>query len=506
MLADRLPLSARLPGRVRLPRGETYVPTLIFAMLTGLLAGMGLGTVNLFHWLNGSWDVALTQLHGHLQLVGWVGGFVMGIGSHALPRFAGQPLRRPWLGGLATLSLMAGLLLRIPGQLWYGPVWVASASLELVAFTAFGAAMGELLWRVRRGGLYVAFVLSSLAWAWAASAATLALTAQSVHLGVPFLLPAANEAVVLTWLLGFASCMIFAFNLQTLPRFMGARAGRTPVALAALVSANLGVLLLAVGQWTSTEPLSIAGAFAWTLAVLALAWALGLAAPSRPADASGVSFRQFVRVSWFWLILGSLGLCAVHVAGHSTMPQYSAVRHALALGFVTTMIFGYALRIMPVFSRMGALPTWVWRTLLVLQTGGTALRVLHGVLPATPHAVPLGGAALNVGAFLLFLGAVFHLVRHHRKPEESVAVSLPLTPDMNVGAVALCFPQTLGWLVELGFTMLANETSRERVASQVTIRQACLILNLVPDQVVATLNRRLSAGRATDGTEAAPQG
>lgn len=45
----------------------------------------------------GPWWTALAQAHGHLQLYGWAGLFVLGVAFHFLPRLRGTPLAAPWL-------------------------------------------------------------------------------------------------------------------------------------------------------------------------------------------------------------------------------------------------------------------------------------------------------------------------------------------------------------------------------------------------------------------------
>lgn len=45
----------------------------------------------------GPWWPALAQAHGHLQLYGWAGLFVLGVAFHFLPRLRGTPLTAPWL-------------------------------------------------------------------------------------------------------------------------------------------------------------------------------------------------------------------------------------------------------------------------------------------------------------------------------------------------------------------------------------------------------------------------
>jgi hypothetical protein len=60
----------------------------------------------------------LVQAHGHLQVGGWIGLFIVGIGYRLVPRFAGRPL---FLSG-ATAPTLA-LLLWLPRN----PGWIYPA-------------------------------------------------------------------------------------------------------------------------------------------------------------------------------------------------------------------------------------------------------------------------------------------------------------------------------------------------------------------------------------------
>src|SRR5262249_12960678 len=67
--------------------------------------------------------------HGHAQIFGWVGLFVMGFAYQAFPRFKHTNLAHPWLA-FASLGLMAtGLVVRSvcepAASLAGAPVWLA---------------------------------------------------------------------------------------------------------------------------------------------------------------------------------------------------------------------------------------------------------------------------------------------------------------------------------------------------------------------------------------------
>ncbi|MFQ5933808.1 MAG: hypothetical protein ACE5KI_04125, partial [Dehalococcoidia bacterium] len=59
---------------------------------------------------------SLIQDHGHVQLVGWAGLFIIGISLHLIPRLASVPLAHPqWIPRILWL-MVAGLLLRSVGH------------------------------------------------------------------------------------------------------------------------------------------------------------------------------------------------------------------------------------------------------------------------------------------------------------------------------------------------------------------------------------------------------
>src|SRR5690348_14626567 len=124
-------------------------PMLGAALLIGAGGGFVLATVltltRAFHVPTGVWWVAQAQAHGHLQLYGWAGLFVLGVALHFLPRLRGAGLAFaqaiPWL----LVTLVAGIVLRGIGQPLFAAtgqgIWkiamVASGALEAIAFLGF---------------------------------------------------------------------------------------------------------------------------------------------------------------------------------------------------------------------------------------------------------------------------------------------------------------------------------------------------------------------------------
>ena len=120
-------------------------------LLFMLLPGTFLGVWNLIS-ISGrraadSISPAWIQAHGHAQVLGWIGSFILGIGYYSIPKLRGgiKPfaLRLAWISG--TLW-MAGVLLRWAANvyLWHWRVLLpASAAMELASFLIFFRAVSQ---------------------------------------------------------------------------------------------------------------------------------------------------------------------------------------------------------------------------------------------------------------------------------------------------------------------------------------------------------------------------
>src|SRR5262245_41317804 len=109
--------------------------------------------------------------HGHAQIFGWVGLFVMGFAYQAFPRFKHAALSHPrlahatlWLllAGLACRSVLEPLAVSLPWLAWPA---VAASALEVAAIAVFAWVIVET-WR--RSGKPLAFfdwyIVNALAW------------------------------------------------------------------------------------------------------------------------------------------------------------------------------------------------------------------------------------------------------------------------------------------------------------------------------------------------------
>ncbi len=131
----------------------------LFAIFGGFLLGGMLFLLRSISEDGGSWSSGATQAHGHVQLFGWGGLTVLGIGLHFLPRLMSVQLTRSRVPWLILGFLSAGLLLRaVAGptvsaaprgdlRAWAMRGLLLSASLELIAVLIAICMVGALFRR-----------------------------------------------------------------------------------------------------------------------------------------------------------------------------------------------------------------------------------------------------------------------------------------------------------------------------------------------------------------------
>src|SRR5262249_14955584 len=129
---------------------------LVRIALAGRFAAAGLHEVN---------------AHGHAQIFGWVGLFVMGFAYQAFPRFKHTTLRYTGLARLSFALMLGGLLARSVLEPLAGG-WAAAARLAVAASAAEVVAIGLFAWVVaatwRSSGkplaFYDAYIAAALFW------------------------------------------------------------------------------------------------------------------------------------------------------------------------------------------------------------------------------------------------------------------------------------------------------------------------------------------------------
>ena len=362
-----------------------YAITGLFFML---LPGTFLGVWNLLSISGGRGSAISTswiQAHGHAQIFGWIGTFILGIGFYSIPKLTGsraQPAARGWAAWLLWTS---GVLFRWASgfyHLYWRALLPISATLEFAAFLIFlhsvrshrparlsndNKPMPVWMLSVLTGtvGFGVALLLNLI----------VAVSVSLHNTGPAF--PVIFEARFLA-LVSYAFIVptIWGFSARWLPTFLGLKPLNERVLGYALLLSISGVLLAAAGF----SPIAY-----WLIAIAAIAAVTAFHLFQQPRQApktAGVhaSFPAFVRVAYLWLLIAStLGICSAYFDhAHGWI---GASRHALTVGFVSTMVFAISQRVLPAFAGMRVLysPRLMLVCLLLLNAG-CALRVSSEIL------------------------------------------------------------------------------------------------------------------------------
>jgi uncharacterized protein involved in response to NO len=395
-----------------------YAITGLFFML---LPGTFLGVWNLIsisgrhaNTIPPSW----IQAHGHAQIFGWIGTFILGIGFYSIPRMtngASQPASRAWAAWLLWTS---GVTLRWAVgfyHIYWRILLPLSAVLEICGFLVFlNSVRRHRPADTKRAGerkpVWIIAVLVGTAGFGVALVMNL-LTALCVSVrGTGPEFPAGSEGRFLT-LVAYAFIVptVWGFSARWLPVFLGLKEVN-PVALRYALALSILGVAFAQARLAHVAPWVLAVAVIVSVAAFHL-----FGPPARPAKTVGVhaSFPVFVRIAYAWLIMASgLGIAAAYL-DHAN-GWVGASRHALTVGFVAGMVFAIGQRVLPAFAGMRVLysPRLMLACLLLLHTG-CLLRVTSEILAyegywppawkALPWSAILELAAVTVFALNLFL-------------------------------------------------------------------------------------------------------
>jgi uncharacterized protein involved in response to NO len=361
-----------------------YITTgLVFMLLPGTFLGVwNLLAISSRHAAN-SVSAGWIQAHGHAQIFGWIGTFILGIGFYSIPKLRRMNPFALWAAWVCWALWTLGVSLRwVTGvyEWQWRVVLPVSAALEISAFSIFFYSVSGH--RPHDSGKqrleeWVFVVIVAAVGLLLTLLVNLGVALFLVHRGVSPDLPAQFDQrylVLETW--GFLVLFVWGFSAKWLQVFLGLRRVRGRVLLLAVAMNSAGVIAAMMGWMRSAMLLLLGG-------IIVAVWALRfLERTQQPAKVKGVhtSFPFFVRLAYFWAIIAAaLGTWASSVEDSHGI--WGASRHALTVGFLATMVFSVGQRILPAFSGMRLLfSTRLMFLSLLLLTGGCLLRVSSEIL------------------------------------------------------------------------------------------------------------------------------
>lgn len=410
----------------------------VMALGAGFATAGHLSFVLGFSFAPGSGFTSFVQTHGHVQLVGWTGLLIMGISMHVMPRMAGVPLAHPQWRSWILWLMTWGLGLRIAGHslVAYVP---RSPGLEIVLGAVVLSGVLELLGI----GLYIMLMRRTidgvpgeqlcpalqpilpymrsmmLGWLLYAGLNLVLLTAMAWQRQI-VAPPLWNDMAVRCFVGLVLLPVTFAFSVRFLPLYLRLAAPTWPVHRVAYVYL-LGWGLEVIGLIPPVQALMPQGSellrhagqmvkgigilwFVWRLGVFTrgyLAW-LGPASSRRlreprqanKADQAFGAFEELIVSAYIWLAVAAgceLWSSVSGWTGRGAGISHDAVRHLYLMGFVTLLILGVGVRMLPglMHVRRVAYPGLVRATLWLGNAAVIGRVVLIGLPGPMWQGVPL---------------------------------------------------------------------------------------------------------------------
>ena len=235
---------------------------------------------------------------------------------------------------------------------------------------------------------------------------------------------------------GFAMNSIYGFGQMLLSGFLGTGRPRFWAIESAFWLHNMGVVTLALaGMKILPEQAILFGAV--SIAAGTFSFAFGQHAfiskrrTTRSPEKGHWLLDAYIPLAFFWLVTSVFLLVGVHVyealsgnlAPHAII---GAIRHALTVGFMTTLILGVGQRLIPVFEHSAPTTPELVAPILLLIAIGNALRFVAEIatlyIPVAFVIMPLS-ALMEWTALLLFTVVISVQIRHRDSLSRSGRVS-----------------------------------------------------------------------------------
>lgn len=432
---------------------------LAIAIFAGFAIGAHLAAVIGLDFPLGKGFYSYIQIHGHLQLVGWAGLFIIGISLHFIPRLAGIPLSHPeWLArilwlitaGLATRAVAHSFLPYLSTPIIFqtlSAVIALSGLLELAGIVFYIALLLTSIRAVRQSGkerpalqsVKSYFAMMQTGWILytglnAALLIHMAMTG-AVTVNQPWDDFALNLFVGLVLL-----PVAFAFSVRMFPLYLRLPAPEWPVSKIGLaylfffalqtlptlppflsMSPETAFFISAVGQCGKSAVIFL---FVWKLDLLLrrrAPWTVHRKfqpGPERQPTREGLpdygEFGRFERLlysAYLWLLFGALlewltGLATI--VGWDMAVSTDAIRHSYLLGFITLLILGMAPRMIPGFIQKKLASTKLVEATFWLGNAAVICRIVPLLLPEILfEKMPL---AVSFSQLMFALSGIFGLV------------------------------------------------------------------------------------------------
>ncbi len=445
---------------------------------------------------------SLIQSHGHAQLFGWVGLFVMGFAYYIVPRVKNTDLYAWQITYISFWTMLVGTLLRTLLQAQpvssLAVLIPVSGVLQLVGCLVFCYVLvGTIRSSQLPREIFDKFFVAGLIWFLVSISQNLYLD-QYLYRNATMEIPSTLHAhLVHVFLFGFVLMFIFAVNLRTVYAFLDVQRPRALLVNVAFWVINASILLSFFEYLLPWLTYALVGAI--------FLFIYGLRVFERPTkELADVimdrSYEKTIKTAYVWLIVGLLLRAMVPSLEDSALTAHlfhGSSNHAITVGFISMMMVGYASKMVPTFRGVNIYSLRLSELTFYLLNLGIFLRVFFQLLVAAYPAMayPVVGVSgwIEVTALGCFAYNIWKTMDMKEAPAEACPTKkiMVVTKDAKVGDVIEQHPETLEVFLEHGFHQITNPVARRTMAKMVTVEGACQFKGVEVEKLLKALNDKL---------------
>ena len=502
---------------VELVEDKVYEKFFKTAILMALTIGVTVGAIVLtyigknqnFHYVLHK----LVQTHGHAQLFGWVGLCIIGFAYYIVPRVKNVELKYREFTTTSFWLIVTGTVIRIFAQPYANEttniLLPISGLLEFMAVALFAfIILSTVLASQEKKEPYDKFIMAGVIWFLVCSIMNFIMDGFMFFTNTNEIPRTFYSPFVHVFLLGFAFMFIFAVNIRTVYAFLDVGTARVRAVNTTFWMLNLTIPVYFIANsfnYNSPFLLKVSYLTIYLVAFSVLLFVYGIRIfekSTRELDdvVMDRSYSKTIRTAYVWLIIGMLILGAKPFFKAFSEPQYlfhGAANHAIAVGFVTLMIIGYASKMVPTFKGVGMHSIRLADLSFYLINIGCFLRVSTQIMIGLSNDSYYSLIGFSGWIELAAIGIFGYNVWKTMNAEDEDEIEEPqetlteITGDTNIANAIDQYPETLDVFLEFGFKQMSNPVARKTVAKMFTIKQATKIHPVEIDSLLKSLNEKI---------------
>lgn len=455
----------------------------------------------------------LVQTHGHAQLFGWVGLCIIGFAYYIVPRVKNVELKHRELITSCFWLMVTGTVIRIFAQPYANELTniflPISGLLEFMAVALFAFIIfSTVLASQEKKEPYDKFIMAGVLWFLACSIMNLFMDVFMFFTNTNEIPRTFYSPFVHVFLLGFVFMFIFAVNIRTVYAFLDVGTARVRAVNTTFWLLNLTIPVYFIANsfnYNSPFLLKVSYLTTYIIAFGLLLFVYGIRVFERSTrELDDVvmdrSYSKTIRAAYVWLIIGVLILGAKPFLKAFSEPQYlfhGAANHAIAVGFVTLMIIGYASKMVPTFKGVGMYSIRLADASFYLINIGCFLRVSTQIMIGLSKDSFYSLIGFSGWIELTAIGIFGYNIWKTMNAEDEEEIEEPqetlteITEDTNIADAIDQYPEILDVFLEFGFKQLSSPVARKTVAKMFTIKQATKIHPVNIDTLLKALNEKI---------------